>query len=170
MFRIAVISSLVLVACDVGEIPGLAGDGGGSGSNCEVIAAAPPDGHHNPGMGCRSAAACHSAQLGLGTDAPEYSVGGTIYKDVAGTMPYGGATIFVTVGGVTKKTISATNGNFWFVPALLPAPTATMTGTTSASACPNTTPMAGTIGGGGGDCNSGSCHAAGAQGPVYVLP
>ncbi len=178
MLRIAVISSLILAACDVGEIPGVGGgdagsggsDGSGSGSNCEVISASPPDGHHNPGMGCRSAAACHNAQLGLGNQAPEYSVGGTIYKDAAGTMPYGGATVFVSVGGATKKTIAATNGNFWFVPALLPAPTATATGTTKASACPNTTAMAGTLGGGGGDCNSGSCHAAGAQGPIFVLP
>jgi hypothetical protein len=176
MLRIVVISSLLLAACDVGEIPGAgtgdgggSGDGSGSGSNCEVIAAAPPDGHHNEGMGCRTAGACHNAQLGLGTGAPEYSVAGTVYKDTAGTMPYPGATIIVTVGGTTKKTISATNGNFWFVPALLPGPTATMTGTTSASACPNTTPMGGLLVGGGGDCNN--CHRNGGTTlPVYVLP
>ena len=177
MLRIAVISSLLLAACDVGEIPTAGGgDGGGGGSdtgggsNCEAIAASPPDGHHNEGMGCRTGGACHNAQLGLGTNAPEFSVAGTVYKDTAGTLPYGGATIIVTIGGTTKKTIAATNGNFWFVPALLPGPTATMTGTTSASACPITTAMSGLLVGGGGDCNNCHRNGGGTTLPVYVLP
>jgi len=180
MVRLVVISTLILAACDVGEIPGAGGggDGGGgggdggsgSGSSCENVAATPPAGHHNPGMGCRSAAACHNAQLGLGTGAPEFSLAGTVYKDTAGTMPYPGATIFVTINGMKKKTIAADNGNFWFVPALVPGPTTAMTGMTSASACPNTTPMSGLLVAGGGDCNN--CHRAsgGTTLPIYVLP
>jgi hypothetical protein len=176
MLRIAVISSIFLAACDVGSIQGAGTDGGstdgsGSGSSCENVAASPPDGHHNPGMGCRSAASCHNAALGLGAGAPEYSYGGTLYKDQAGTMPYGGATIFFTQGTKTVKTTTATNGNFWLPPALLAGPSATMTSKTKASACPNTTEMAGALTAGGGDCNSGSCHAPGStQGPIYVLP
>ena len=178
MLRIAVISSLFLAACDVGEIPDATTDGGGggsdgsgSGSNCEPIAAAPPAGHHNPGMGCRSAAGCHNAALGLGTGAPEYSIAGTVYKDRMGMMAYPGATVLVTIGGTTHKSIAADNGNFWFVPALVPGPSATMTGMTSASACPNTIAMGGLLVNGGGDCNSSNCHApASTQGAVYVTP
>jgi len=174
MLRIAVISTLVLAACDVGELPGTTtdgggggGDGSGSGSNCEAIAAAPPAGHHNPGLGCRTGAGCHNAALGLGTNAPEYSIAGTLYKDSAGTMPYPGGTVLVTIGGMTHKSIAADNGNFWFVPALVASPTATTPGTTSASACPNTQPMIGQIVAGGGDCNN--CHRNGGTTlPVYV--
>lgn len=172
MLRIAVISSLLLAACEVGEISGVIPDGGGggdsgSGSDCEPIAAAPPAGNHNAGMGCRTAAACHNAQLGLG--GPEFSVAGTLYMDTAGTMPYAGGTVIVTIGGMTRKAIAADNGNFWFDPLLLPAPSATMTGTTSASACPNTAVMVGALVGGGGDCNN--CHRNGGTTlPIYVLP
>lgn len=137
--------------------------------DCEPVNASPPLGHHNAGMGCRTAAGCHNAQLGLGTAAPEYSVAGTVYKDMAGTMPYAGATISVTVGGTTKTAIAANDGNFWFVPAQLPAPTTGTTGTTEASACPNTEPMVGLLVSGGGDCNN--CHRSGGSAmPVYVLP
>ena len=84
-------------------------------------------------------------------------------------MPYPGATVIVTIGGMTHKSIAADNGNFWFVPALVPGPSATMPGTTSASACPNTAPMVGQIVAGGGDCNN--CHRNGGSTlPVYVLP
>jgi len=137
---------------------------------CEAVSATPPAGHHNPGMGCRSSAACHNAQLGLGAGAPEYSAAGTFYKDTAGTMPYPGASVTITVNGVTKKTVAADNGNFWFVPALLPAPTNAETGNVFASACPNTAVMAGAIVSGGGDCDN--CHraAGGTTLPIYVLP
>lgn len=177
MLRIAVISSLILAACDVGEIPGTGPDGGGGGSDsgsnnvvCETINATPPDGNHNPGLGCRSNAGCHNAGTGLGPNAPEWAYAGTIYKDQAGTMPYAGATIFVTLGGTTQKAISATNGNFWIEAALLPGPSAAMTGTTKASACPDTMPMATILSAGGGDCNN--CHrsSGGTTFPVYVLP
>lgn len=177
MVRLAVLASLLLAACDVGEIPAEGGDGGngggdggGSGSSCEQIVASPPPGHHNPGMGCLSAAGCHNATLGLGGGAPEYSVGGTLYKDSAGSMAYPGATIFVTVGGTTKKAVTADNGNFWFVPALLPSPTSSMLGMTSASGCPNTLAMSGGLVNGGGDCNN--CHRAsgGTTSPIYLTP
>jgi hypothetical protein len=110
--------------------------------------------------------------LGLGAGAPEFSYAGTIYKDAAGTMPYAGATVLITIGGATKKMISATNGNFWAPPALITAPSAAMAATTKGSACPNTTPMGGSLtNAAGGDCNSAACHAPGSsQGPVYVLP
>lgn len=175
MTRIAVIVSVVLAACDVGSLPGFGPDGGGgsgdgSSAVCEPISANIPAGNHNPGMSC-IAAACHLAG-NLGTGAPAYSYAGTLYKDTAGTTPYPGATIFVKLGGVEKKTITADNGNFWFVPgaAGLESPTAAMQGDTRASGCPTITPMVGKLVLGGGNCNN--CHrgAGGTTLPIYLNP
>jgi hypothetical protein len=165
MARIVVIFSLCLAACDVGELPGLTGDGGGDadGNGCDPIAATIPPGHHNPPMtatGCMSAAGCHSAQLGLGAGAPEYSYAGMLYKADKET-PYGGATIVVKLGAALKKTVVADNGEFYMVPGVagIDPPTNQMTATTSASGCPNVAPMVGALTQGGGDCNKGGCHA-----------
>jgi hypothetical protein len=175
MVRLAVLASLLLAACDVGTIPAEGSDGGGGGddgggSSCEQLSASPPVGHHNDGMGCRSAAGCHNSTLGLGASAPAYSLGGTLYKDMAGTMPYAGATVIVTIGGMTKKAVTADNGNFWFVEALVATPTNSMTGMASASGCPNTLAMSGALVNGGGDCNN--CHRAtgGTTTPIYLTP
>ena len=170
---------MVLAACDVGSVlnrdttDGGNGSGSGSGSgsngsNCEPLAGSIPTDHHNAGMGCMTAAGCHNAGLGLGANAPEYSYGGTVYRDAAGTQPYPGATILITQGGVTKKLISGDTGNFQLPPILLPAPTAAATSTTSASACPSTSAMAGTLIAGGGNCNGGgTCHG-GTQGKIHL--
>jgi hypothetical protein len=174
MTRIAVIFTFFLAACDVGTIQqaGTGTDGGtgsGSGSNgvvCETISANIPAGHHNPGMSCITAG-CHlDGQLGTG--APAYSYAGTVYKDVAGTIPYPGATIFVKLGATEKKVIAADNGNFWMVPGVagLDAPTNAMTATTKGSACPNSPPMVGALVQAGGNCNN--CHRTG--GTTAVLP
>lgn len=136
---------------------------------CVPISASPPSGHHNPGVGCRTGAGCHNAQLGLGTNAPEYSVAGTVYKDTAGTLQYAGVTVSVTVEGMTQTAVTANNGNFWFAPAILPSPTATATGTTSVSGCPNAMAMTGQLVGGGGDCNN--CHRnGGSTAPITLAP
>ncbi|HEY5950272.1 MAG TPA: hypothetical protein VIV40_32485 [Kofleriaceae bacterium] len=174
MARIVVTFLLCLAACDVGQLPGATGDGGGSGdasgNGCVEVSATPPDGHHNPGMGCMSAAGCHNQQLGLGTGAPAYTYGGTLYK-ADKTTAYGGATIIVTLGAAEKKVTTASNGNFWLVPGVagLDAPTTAMRASTKATACPNILPMTGTLGAGDGDCNKGGCHTPGAgQGAIYV--
>jgi hypothetical protein len=178
MARIVVIFSLCLAACDVGQLPGATGDGGGgsgdggSGNGC-ITATDPaqaPDGHHNPGMGCMSAAGCHNQALGTGTGAPAYSYAGTLYK-MDKTTPYAGATVIVTLGGAEKKVTAANNGNFWLVPGVagLDAPTNTATANTKATACPNINPMAGALTQGGGDCNKSGCHTPGAgQGAIYA--
>jgi hypothetical protein len=185
MTRIAVISAIFFAACDVGSIAtnNTGGpDGSMPGSDCEAIAVAnAPNGHHHAGENCMQAA-CHL----IGNHdpaAPEYSYAGTLYKDLQGTQPYAGATIIVTVGGQTYKMVTAatddmaTNtdgtagiGNF-FIPAVLAAPsTAAMTGTTKASACPTTMPMATPLIDNGGNCNL--CHAnpptQGAAGKLYI--
>ena len=170
MARIVVIFTLCLAACDVGELPGATGDANGgsgdaAGNGCvPVVTAAAdiPDGHHNPGMGCMSAAGCHNQALGLGTNAPAYSYGGTLYK-ADKTTPYPGATIVVELGGAAKKVVTANNGNFWMVPGVpgLDPPTNTMTAKTSASGCPNVAPMATLLTQGSGDCNKSGCHTPG---------
>src|SRR5258708_234928 len=105
MVRIVVILSLCLAACDVGDLPGLGGDAGsgdGGGNGCVAVSATPPDGHHNPGMGCMSAAQCHNTALGLGVGAPAYTYGGTVFKPDK-TTPYAGAWIVVKLGSAEKK-------------------------------------------------------------------
>lgn len=182
MRRIAVISSFILAACDVGTLPGTGTDGGGggsdtgSGSNCEPIAATPPTApatHTGDGRDTQAclASGCHNA-VTPGAGAPPYSYAGTVYKDPQGAERYPGATILVEIGGTTHKVVAADNGMFWMVPALVPGPTTAMTAKTSGSACPNTIAMGGLLtNAAAGDCNSGNCHAPGsAQGPVYVTP
>jgi len=167
MVRIVVILSLCLAACDVGELPGLGGDAGsgdGGGNGCVDVSATPPDGHHNPGMGCMSAAQCHNMALGLGVGAPAYSYGGTVFK-LDKTTPYAGATILVKLGTAEKKILVANNGNFWAVPGVagIDEPTTANRASTKATACPTLTPMGGTLGAGDGNCNKTGCHVAGAQ-------
>lgn len=181
MARIVVILSLlVLAACDVGELPGLSGDGGtgdGSGNGCVPVAAAAeippghhPEGHESKTIGCMSAAQCHSAGLGLGPAAPEFSYGGLLFK-ADKTTPYGGATIVVKLGTAVKQAIAADNGEFYLVPgaAGIDPPTNTATATTSASGCPTVAPMIGALTQGGGDCARSGCHTPGVgQGVVYL--
>src|SRR4051794_1700826 len=110
---VASVASVLIAACDVGSVlqnvtdpDGNLGQNDGSGSaTCENLVSPPPTDHHNAGMGCMTATGCHNAGLGLGAGAPEYSCGGTVYKDAAGTQPASGATILVTLNGVTKKLI-----------------------------------------------------------------
>jgi len=191
MTRIAVILLALAAACDVGSVvsnnqggpdgsTGGTDTGGGSngssaGSNCEAIQTAnAPDGHHNAGMTCL-AAGCHLIG-NPGAGAPEYAAAGTIYKDTAGTQPYPGATVIMKVGGTTTKMIAAATGdagpgagNFFVAKALATPPSAAMTGTTSASACPNTSAMSENLVDNGGNCNN--CHRTGGTTlPLYVLP
>jgi hypothetical protein len=179
MSRIAVIVTVLLAGCDVGSVlthnqnnpdgnNGGGDSGGSNGSNCQNLVSPPPVDHHNAGMGCMTAAGCHNAGLGLGAAAPEYSFGGTVYRDAAGTTPYAGATILVTANGVTKKLIAGDQGNFQITPILFAAPTNQATANAQASACPAQTPMVGALVGGGGNCNGGgTCHG-GTQGKIHI--
>ena len=191
MTRIAVIVSLALaVGCDVGSVvannqggpdSGAGSDtGSNEGSDCEAVATAnAPDGHHNAGLSCMTAG-CHLIG-NAGAGAPEYSYAGTLYKDTAGTIPYAGGTVIVSIGGMTYKMVAAATddsattgtpgiGNFFIPKVLATPPTGAMTGTTKASACPTTLPMATPLIDNGGNCNN--CHtnppAQGAAGRVYV--
>jgi hypothetical protein len=172
-----IVSLLFASACDVGTVLANTGSGGDDdGSNCGNKIEPPPpshphldDGTPHTGRGCMDAAGCHNAGLGLGSNAPEYSYAGTLYADAAGTMPAAGATVFVTAaGGTVKKLQTDDAGNFQIEPALLPAPTATMMASTTATTCPTITPMVGTLGAGQGNCNQGgTCHGGG-QGKMHL--
>ena len=199
MHRIVVSLSIVLVsaaatvaftACDVGSVINQqsstgtdggtskmdgAGSGSGSGSGsaqCEADATATaPDGHHNAGMSC-VAAGCHLTGS-LGTNAPAFTYAGTLYTTSAGTTPLGGATIIITMGGTTKKVITASNGNFFMTaaPAGLNSPTNAATATTKASDCAaaaTASPMSGALVQGGGNCNN--CHRIGGTTSPIHLP
>lgn len=138
---------------------------------CDPISATPPVGHHNAGTGCMSAAQCHNQALGLGTGAPAYSYGGTLYKTDK-TTPFAGATIVLKLGTAEKSVVVADNGNFWMVPGVagLDPPTTILAATAKASGCPDVVPMVGTLTAGGGDCNKGGCHTPGVGQGVIHLP
>jgi hypothetical protein len=176
-----ILAFAAFAACDVGSVvssnnqggpDGSVGGGGdsggsnvGSGSNCDPVAANAPDGHHNAGQTCLQAG-CHLVG-NTGANAPGYSIGGTLWRDSGGASPYPGATIEITIGGTTHKITTASNGNFFLPPALIPAPTAAAPGTTKASACPSTTPMSGQLVDNGGNCNN--CHrTGGTTTPIYL--
>lgn len=186
MTRIAVILSTLVfaAACDVGSVvsnnqggpDGSVGGGGdsgggsntgsGSGSNCIPVSNNLPTAHHNAGQTCLQAG-CHLTG-NTGAGAPAYAVGGTLYRDPQGTNPYAGATITVTVGGTKHTAVTASDGNFYITSALMPnPPTAAMTGTTNASACPSTNAMSGLLVDNGGNCNN--CHKnGGTTTPMYI--
>jgi hypothetical protein len=169
MARIVVIACL-LAACEVGTLPVVGGDSGGTISGCVDVSMTIPSGHHNAGLGCMDAAGCHNQALGLGTAAPAYSYAGTLYKADKVT-PFPGATILVSLGNAQKKITAADNGNFWMVPGVagMDPPTVAMRAQTTATACPNVIPMVGSLGAGDGNCNKANCHTQGVgQGVIYV--
>ena len=125
-----------------------------------------PDGHHNAGQTCLQAG-CHLIG-NTGAGAPEYSFAGTLYHDVNGSMPFGGATIEVSVSSQVHKLVTASNGNFFITSALASPPTAAAPGTALASACPNTNTMAGQLVDNGGNCNN--CHRTGGTTTPLYLP
>jgi hypothetical protein len=104
-------------------------------------------------------AGCHlTGQTGIG--APPYTAAGTVYK-LDKTTPNAGAVIRVKSGAATLTAVADDAGNFHLAGAFaFPAKT-------EATACPDTSAMAGAITTGGGNCNGAACHATGsAQGPI----
>jgi hypothetical protein len=175
--RHAMLATLVLAACGVGEITGpppgspdaaAGGPDGGGGTDAQVQAGSPDaapaackpavattaSGQHNPGTACLS---CHRA----GGGAPTWTLAGTLYDRSAGGTAIAGATITVTdANGATFDLVSARNGNFWTSqPVAMPA-------TIVASMCPDTVPMISTLS--SGDCNS--CHTGGGSPGRVHLP
>jgi hypothetical protein len=100
---------------------------------------------------------CH----GSGGGAPLFTVGGSVFKDAAGTMPAANVEVrFVDANGTARSVYTDALGNFYFKGATLAAP-----GKVGARDATTTQNMTSTIA--NGDCNSAACHG-GAQGWVHV--
>jgi hypothetical protein len=123
-------------------------------------------------------AGCH-LPTNVGTNAPEFQFGGTLYG-TDGTTPNGGATIYFSAGGVTKNTTSDSAGNFYLqndatgLPQPFPA-TVSVSVCTTGSTGPAPTPMTAAItavtGGAGGGCAMSGCHTPGTgQGAITLSP
>jgi hypothetical protein len=139
--------------------PGSSADGGGS-SVADPFAGAPGysgggggDIAHNPGKSCMQNG-CHGSG-----EAPAFLIGGTVYKDYAGTTPNPGVQIRVLdSSGNSASTTSDSNGNFYIragqggvaFPAIVGARDAT-----------TTRPMVTQLTGNMGSCNQGGCHVPG---------
>jgi hypothetical protein len=121
--------------------------------DCEVKHNAVGSGYHNPGTPCLE---CHNGQQ---AGAPRFSIGGTVFRDAAGTIPVVGATVIVIDGnGLVVKLPTQQNGNF-YSQAILSPPFVT-----AVSQCPDNVPMLSNFV--SGDCNS--CHRAVGE-PGYVV-
>lgn len=165
--------STFAVGCDVGQVPGTAGDDGTGGPDARIGGGGPDasldtpvckptvngvgSGNHNPGQQCMQAGACHA----IGGGGPQWTVAGTLYTDALGAAPNIGATITIKdANGLEVNVASQQNGNF-YTPATLVPPFKVY-----ASECPGIMSMTATA---AGDCNSAGCHALGStQGAVYL--
>jgi hypothetical protein len=166
--RIAVLFlCLPVAACSVGEF-GVSDSG--SGTAC-VDRITPPsvahlhkdDGTAHAGMTCVSAN-CHLAAA-LGTDAPAYQFGGTVYKPGGMKVPSAGVTVRVKgKSGMVVTGVTDDAGNFSIPGNALPDP---FPAQVTATACPTVTPMVAALVAGGGNCNSTDCHG-GSQGVITV--
>ena len=182
MRRIVVLCSLLFAACDVGSVlEHASGDGGGSGSGsgsgsddpataCGSAGLTASSAHmhtsggtSNAGMPCL-ASGCHGPTPG----GPAYSYAGTVYE-ADKTTPKPAATIFIFSGGKSVRMLSDMAGNFYVDAVSAPAPSNGVVTNTTATLCPTILKMNGSLVGGGGNCNSSSCHAAsGGQGPLHL--
>lgn len=126
-------------------------DGDASLGPCVAQVANVPDGHHLPGTACQG---CH----GPAGTAPRFTLAGTLYHDVGGTSALSGATVTVVDCNDKKVQLTTTqNGNFWTTEPLgFPV-------RVQASLCPDSVPMLAEVATAGSDCNSASCHTAGAR-------
>jgi len=165
MMRCLLLVTLVFAsACDVGSVLANTGADAG-GSDCPVGTATPPHMHaaggtSNQGMAC-IVAGCH-ADTSKGESI--YNYAGTVY-DSTGTTGVGGIYVLVTLGGVTKKALTDSDGNFYIPDPILAVPTALMSASTKV--CNGPTPMTGVLVAGQGNCSqAGTCHG-GSQGKVH---
>lgn len=116
---------------------------------CDDPAPGIGDGHHHPGEDCLM---CHYQ----GGGGPPFTYGGTLYADLAGTLPVEGATIhMIDALGTDTRTTSAANGNFWSYD-LVTFPVVAF-----GSMCPAVTPMVTPVGDADGSCNKSGCHTGG---------
>jgi hypothetical protein len=109
-------------------------------------------GHHNAGQDCMQG--CHNHG---------FTMSGTLFAAANSTTPVVGASITVKdAQGMTFDMVTQQNGNFYTSNAV------TFPVTVIASSCPDVHAMSGSIAAGNGGCNKTGCHAAGAQGKIYL--
>lgn len=181
--RIALLTTLLLAACTVGEVgtannvggDGGTTDGGSKDPNACVNRLSPADPLHmhavggtsNKGQNC-IVAACHLASS-PGTGAPGFQFAGTVYN-TGGATASAGALVRIVSGTTVLMTYTDTDGNFYFT---APALMGTFTANTNVTACPTVTPMTTQLvsGGGGGANSCNLCHTngTGAQAPPITL-
>ena len=190
--RIALLTSLLLTACTVGDTgtgatnngtPD-AGSSGGSDSGgtptgttglgaCVNKEASPPPAYQHKAGGTSNAGAncivaqCH-ANNAKGVDAPGFQFAGTVYL-TGTTNPAAGVTVRLKSADKTlPPVVTDTDGNFYF-PAM--SISGTFTAITDVTGCPTVKPMITSLQSGGpgsGSCNL--CHTAAAGGtttPIY---
>jgi hypothetical protein len=209
MLRSLVIASLCIgPACDVGSVLPQEGQtdggGGGSGSNpggggdageaaCPAINTNPGTGHHaangaagdagatviSAHEGCLGQAGCHNANE---TPAPGdiWVYGGEAFQDSAGTIPYAGATIMLTVPGnsMPPATLTVAENGFFYMPMeSFPVPSATQSISVAICVGTNKTSMSTSLAavqagsGTDGNCNGVACHGPGQAGAyIYLTP
>lgn len=177
--RIALLTTVLLTACTVGEI-GTSNnnktDGGTPGTDGTVTGddftvckdkLTPPDPAHihttggtsNKGLNC-IVAGCH-LNNNLGPGAPGYQFAGTVYQAGNPTAPAAGAMVRIKSGTNILSAYADADGNFHFAAGSL---SGTFTANTNVSGCPAVTPMVGSLtGGGGGGAGANSCNLCHAQ-------
>lgn len=116
-----------------------------------------PGPNHNVGKSCMD---CH------GKNETAFLLGGTIYKDYAGSTPAAGVEIrVVDTNGHAASTYSNSDGNFFIKSGgstvALPAVVGARDGTT---ARPMITQLTGAM----GSCGQASCHSNGGYGPLHL--
>jgi hypothetical protein len=158
--------ALMVCGC-AGEIRDVGGGGGGDPSPAPdagivepppsfacrpVVTANLRNGEHNPGQDCNGS--CHDHG---------FTLGGTLFAQVAGAAPFAGATITVIdANGMSFDLVTARNGNFYTEQALaFPAKVI-------ASGCPDVRPMVTQVTAADAGCNRGGCHVAGATGQIHL--
>ena len=184
--RALFVMPLALAACDVGEVPlantstdggTVTGDGGTTAALCQARLTPANQGHshaggtYHQGENCLKGG-CHLAG-NLGTGAPAFDFGGTLYG-IDGTTANKGATMhFTNSAGAAQDTTSDDHGNFYLEAGALanafPAHVSASvcaTGSTTTPPAPMNTALA-TIDGG---CARSTCHVTGAQGAVKLDP
>jgi hypothetical protein len=183
------LSSLLVSACTVGEIPPRnqqssgTDAGGATGNGCVDRLAPPVDKHShddggtdNAGQDCTQGG-CHmqgaAGTSGKGNKAPEYLYGGTVYKNDQ-TTPDQGAAITLIAGGVTGTYYTDAGGNFYVMVGDATFPSAIQSGKVASSACPNILQMQTVLSQSGCSNSNGACHLKtgtlqyGSGGKIYV--
>jgi hypothetical protein len=151
----AAAAGLLAAACD-GKLKENGGDEPDAGAlaqiptpPCDPPAAAPGDGHHNPGEDCLM---CHYQ----GGGGPPFTFAGTLYAASGGGAPLAAATLhLIDALGTDVVVTTQANGNFWSFD-LVTFPVVAF-----ASLCPDVKPMVTPLGDADGSCNRAGCHTSG---------